>query len=314
MSTISTSAASAVASSFRMQAISNVQTAGVSSNGSFSSQVAAIWNQPSSPSDAPGSASSANLKDHPSASSTSKSRVPGKTGTDTVSKRDETQEKSPASAGQTMQPASARILCRAVGMPSSDKSAKATGAAGLTGPFDPTQADASATGAPEPDAGSKTGAPAKPVRKLLQTTDAKSDDGTGAPASPLSPSGTSMLSTDVPDTAKEPLPGQGADGSVATAKGRHRTDDARQQAADAIGQSGKGAPHHVGNGETPGAGAMRLSIVVPGLEPTSSIRRRWSRRRRRTAFPCRRRGWHRRRARSGCHRPWLPARPPVRSR
>ncbi len=233
------------------QAAASSQAAGALPGGSFSSQVAAIWNQSSSSPGAAGSASSANLKDCWVASSTPVSRTPEKTKSDSTPERKAAQVKPPASRSQTMQPASAPSSRHAVETQGRGTSATGTGAADTV---DGVEDDASMTDAPQPDARTATGAAAKSLHKPLQATGARPDDGAAASALPPGlPAAAPVPPVHLPDVAKE-TPGDGSGGKIVTLSNHSGPNDDPTQQTDAA-QPNKATFNHSPDNEAAGTGA-----------------------------------------------------------
>ena len=227
MSTTSMSTVNAAAGPAWTQPAVNNQASVALPDGSFSSQVAAIWNQsPSSPG-AAGSASSASLNDRPVASSAPASRTPGRAETDSTSGREAAQVKPPASRSQTMQPASARESRHAVETRGRGTPDAGTGAADADGGIED---DASTADAQQPDARTATGAPSKSLHKLSQATGARPDDGAAAPAlQPELPAGALVPPAHLPDIATEPTDHGLGNGGVTASDRKDPTDDSKQQ-------------------------------------------------------------------------------------
>ena len=227
MSTTSMSTVNAATGPAWTQPAASNQASVALPDGSFSSQVAAIWNQsPSSPG-AAGSASSASLNDRPVASSAPASRTPGRAETDSTSGREAAPVKPPASRSQTMQPASARESRHAVETRGRGTPDAGTGAADADGGIED---DASTADAPQADARTATGAPLKSLHKLSQATGARPDDGAAASAlQPELPAGALVPPAHVPDIAMEPTDHGLGGGGVTASDRKDPTDDSRQQ-------------------------------------------------------------------------------------
>ncbi len=251
MSTTIMSANAAVAGPVGTQTGAGIRTVAALPGGSFSSQVAAIWNQPSSPSGAAGSASSASLKDRPVVSSTSASHLPGHKETDVASGREGTQAGRPPSMSQTMQPASGQNAHPSVDTESDGTPAAEDRAADVASSADLPIEDGSVAGAPQRDERNAAGAPSRSTHRSAQATGARPDDGTTAPASPLPPVGADLPTARLPDPTMQPSPGvRPADGSVTMSKDSRSTDDQGQPTATDAGRSGVVPDRHSAHGET----------------------------------------------------------------
>ncbi len=233
MSTTSISANAAVARSIGTQTGINTRTAAASSDGSFSSQVAAIWNQASYSSGAAGSASSANLKDRLVVSSASASHLPGQKETDVASKQEETQARKPVSMSQTMQPAFGQNPYPSVDTGGGGTPAAKNGAADVAGLANLPIEDGLVSDTPQPDVRNAAGAPTRSTRRSAQTTGARPDDGSTAPASPpLPPAGADVSTPHLSDVTSQPSPGiRPSDGSVTMSKDSRPADDSGQPAS-----------------------------------------------------------------------------------
>ncbi len=253
MSTTSMSTVNSAAGSAWTQPAASSQAPVALPDGSFSSQVAAIWNQSSSSPGAAGSASSAILNDRTVASPAPTSRTPGKAETDSTSGREAAQVKPSASRSQTMQAASAQASRHAVETKGHKTPVAGTGAADTAGGMED---DASTTDAPQPDARTVTGAPLKLLHKLSQATGARSDDRTVAPAlHPELPAATLVPPAYVSDITMK-LTGHGPDGGDITATDREDpADDSRQQKTpDAAAHVGRTTLHHSPDNEAASTG------------------------------------------------------------
>ncbi len=252
MSTTSMSTVNAAAGPAWTQAAAGNQASVALPDGSFSSQVAAIWNQsPSSPG-AAGSASSAGINDRPVTSSAPASRTPGRAGNDGTSERKAAQVKPPASRSQTMQPASARECRPAIETRGRGTPDVGTEAADTAGGIED---DALTTDAPQPGARAAAGAPAKSLHKLSQATGARPDDGTAAPAlQPELPAGAPAPPAHLPDIATEPTNHGLSGGGVTASDRKDPTDDSRQQTITDPAYAGRTMLHHPLGNEAAGTG------------------------------------------------------------
>ena len=254
MSTTSTSASTVVASPLQTRTSTSNRTVTPPSGSSFSSQVAAVWNQSSFPSSATGSASSASLNHHPVASSMSASRLAGKTGTEIASKAGGTQTERPASMSQTVQPASGRGSQQPV--KSGGGPAAEAGTADAAGSDDLPVEDDSTTDAPQPELRGAAGASARPARKPAQATGARPDDATTAAVlSPLPLVGACLPPAHPVDAAKEPTTIGPDAGLGTTSNGSRPVDDPEQPVSIDSGQVCVALDQHAAHGEAPDAGA-----------------------------------------------------------
>ncbi len=250
MSTTTMSASAAVAGPIGTLTGAGTRTNAALPDGSFSSQVAAIWNQ-SSPSGVAGSASSASLKDRPVVSPASASHLPGHGETDVASKREETQAGKPASMSQTMQPASGQDAHQSVAKEGVGTSAPENGAADVAGSLDLPVEDGSRTGVPQPDVRNAAGAPARSTHKLAQATGAGPDDGTTAPASPpLMLVGADVSAAHPSDPIRSPPGVRPDDGSVTLSKNGRSADDPGLPGSTDASQKGVVLDQHSTHGET----------------------------------------------------------------
>ena len=254
MSTTSTSASTVVASPLQTQTSISNRTITASPGSSFSSQVAAIWNQPSSRSSATGSASSASLNHHPIASSMSASRLAGKTETEIASKAGGTQAERPASMSQTVQPASGRGSQQPV--KSGGGPAAEAGTADAAGSNDLPMEDDSTTDAPQPKLRDAAGASAKLARKPAQATSPRPDGATiAAVPLPLPPVGAYLPPAHLLDAAKTPITIGPDAGLGTTSNGSRPVDDPEQPVSIDSGQVCVALDQHAAHGEAPDAGA-----------------------------------------------------------
>ncbi len=252
MSTTSMSTVNAAAGPAWTQPAASSQAPVALPDGSFSSQVAAIWNQSSSSPGAVESASSANLNDRAVGSSAPTSRTPGRAETDRTSGQEATQVKPSASRSQTMQPASARESRHALETKGRGTPVAGTGAADTAGGMED---DASTTDAPQPDARTVTGAPPRSLHKPSQATGARPDDGTAAPAlQPELPAATLVPPAHVPDIATKLMDhGPGGGGITATDR-KDPADDPGQQTTTDAAHVGRTTLHHSPGNEAAGTG------------------------------------------------------------
>ncbi len=252
MSTTTMSASAAVACPVGTQTGAAIRTVAALPDSSFSSQVAAIWNQSSSPSGAAGSASSASLKDRPLVSSASASHLPGHGETDVASKREETQAGRPASMSQTMQPASGQNAHQSIDTESGGAPAAENGTADGAGSADLSIEDGSMAGVLQPDVRNAAVAPARSTHRSAQATGARPDDGTTAPASPpLTPVGADVSAAHPSDPIRQSSPGvRPADGSVTMSKDSRSADDPGLPGSTDASQKGVVLDQHSTHGET----------------------------------------------------------------
>ncbi len=246
------SASAAVACPVGTQTGAGTRTVAALPDGSFSSQVAAIWNQSSSPSGAAGSASSASLKDRPVVSSASASHLPGHGETDVASKREETQAGKPASMSQTMQPASGQNAHQSVGIESGDTPAAENETADVAGSADLSIEDGSTAGVPQPDVRNAAGAPIKATHRSAQATGARPDDETTAPASPpLTLVGADVSAAHLSDPIRQSSRSiRPADGSVTMSKDSRSADDPGSPTSTDASQKSVVLDQHSTHGET----------------------------------------------------------------
>ena len=270
MSTTSLSASAAVARPVGTPTGADVRTVAALPDGSFSSQVAAIWSQSSSPSGAAGSASSASLKDRPVVSSASASHLPGHGETDVASKREETQAGRPASMSQTMQPASGQNAHQSAVTESGGTPAAGNGATIVAGWADLPVENGSMTGALQPDVRNAAGAPTRSTHRSAQAGGARSDDGTTPPASPPLPPVGADVPTALPfNLATQASPSlRPADGSVTMSKDSHSADDPGQPTSTGVSRRSVVLDQHSIRGET-GTAAGSQPVEHHGSGPAS---------------------------------------------